>query len=217
METIEPDVASGLESELEPLWRFALRLTSNSDDAAELVQKTCLKALEQRENYSARGKLRSWLFRIQHRIWLNDLRSQKIRSHLSLDTTTDTLETKAGDTAPLAQQTPSDGTETALFLTQVCHAVDRLPEAQRLVILLVSVEGLSYSEAADVLEVPVGTIMSRLARARVAIGRFQQMNSAPQAEQSQRSQGTRSRYDAGSALGNPVDITSAKRVTGRKL
>ena len=181
METAEPDVASSLEAELESLWRFALRLTANADDAADLVQKTCLKALEQRESYSAQGKFRSWLFRIQHRIWLNELRSRKIRSHLSLDTTSDTIETHAGETAPLAQQTPSDGTETALFLSQVCHAVDRLPEAQRLVMLLVSVEGFSYSEAADVLDLPVGTIMSRLARARVAIGRFQQMNNVPPA------------------------------------
>lgn len=177
MDTPVSEVALLLESELEPLWRFALRLTANADDAADLVQKTCVKALENQSSYAAQGKFRSWLFRIQHRIWLNDLRSRKLRAHLSLDTTSDTIETASGDTAALQPPSVSDSTETSLFLAQVCHAVDRLPEAQRLVILLVSVEGFSYSEAADILDVPVGTIMSRLARARVAIGRFQQTDS----------------------------------------
>ena len=173
MQLDENDISKPLESELEALWRFALKLTSNNDDASDLVQRTCVRALEQQENYVPVGKFRSWLFRIQHRVWLNELRSKKIRSHYSLDTVTSTVVTAEGLVTPLVQGSPEDALETNYYLTQVSTAVENLPEAQRLVILLVSVEGLSYTEAAEVLDVPIGTVMSRLARARVAIGHLQ--------------------------------------------
>lgn len=169
MQLEENDISKLLESELEALWRFALKLTSNNDDASDLVQRTCVRALEQQENYVPVGKFRSWLFRIQHRVWLNELRSKKIRNHYSLDTVTSTVDSAEGS----VQGSPEDALETNYYLTQVITAVENLPEAQRLVMLLVSVEGLRYTEAAEVLDVPIGTVMSRLARARVAIGRLQ--------------------------------------------
>lgn len=173
MQPQENDISKLLEPELEALWRFALRLTSNSDDASDLVQQTCVRALEQQENYIPVGKFRSWLFRIQHRVWLNELRSRKIRSHYSFDTVTSTVDTAEGPVTHRNQRSPEETLETNYYLTQVSNAVENLQETQRLVILLVSVEGLSYIEAAEVLDVPIGTVMSRLARARVAIGRLQ--------------------------------------------
>jgi RNA polymerase sigma-70 factor (ECF subfamily) len=75
----EFDVAASLEAELDALWRFAMRITANNDDASDLVQRTCVRALEKRSTYTPNGKFRSWLFQIQHRIWLNELRSRKMR------------------------------------------------------------------------------------------------------------------------------------------
>jgi RNA polymerase sigma-70 factor (ECF subfamily) len=173
MNTDTHDVAASLEFELEALWRFGLRLTGNADDAADLVQRTCVRALEQRDKYSAQGKFRSWLFQIQHRIWLNELRSRKIRAHDSIDTAASTVETASGQTYPLASDWSGESAQTQVYLQQVCDAVDKLPEAQRLVVLLVLVEECTYQEAADILNVPIGTVMSRLARARVAIGQLQ--------------------------------------------
>lgn len=167
------DVAASLEDELQAMWRFALRLTGNTDDAADLVQRTCVRALEKRSNYSPQGKFRSWLYQIQHRIWLNELRSRKIRAHDSLDTTTSTIESAGGSVTALNANSSSDVAQTNIFLDQVYRAVNRLPEAQRVVILLVNVEGCSYREAADILDLPIGTIMSRLARARMALGHLQ--------------------------------------------
>ncbi len=167
------DVALSLESELDALWRFGLRLTANSDDAADLVQRTCVRALEQRHKYSAQGKFCSWLFQIQHRIWLNELRSRKIRARDSLDTTCTTTESASGKVFSLDAEESSDIAETQVFLDQVFGAVERLPEAQRMVVELVLVEECTYQEAADILHIPIGTVMSRLARARVAIGKFQ--------------------------------------------
>lgn len=169
------DVAASLESELGGLWRFGLRLTANADDAADLVQRTCVRALEQRHKYAAQGKFRSWLFQIQHRIWLNELRSRKIRTHDSLDTTYTATESESasGHLSSLNAAESSDTAETQVFLEQVFCAVESLPEGQRLVVELVLVEECTYQEAADILQIPIGTVMSRLARARVAIGKFQ--------------------------------------------
>lgn len=170
MDALDNEVALGLERELEALWRFALKLTGNADDSADLVQRTCLRALEQRQNYKPQGKLRSWLFSIEHRVWLNELRSRQIRSYHPLDSTTGSVAAIRGIAVNLDEAQPSDDPETNVLLDQVYGVVEALPEAQRMVVLLVCVEGFSYREAAGILDVPIGTIMSRLARARVSIG-----------------------------------------------
>ncbi|MEM7259225.1 MAG: RNA polymerase sigma factor, partial [Pseudomonadota bacterium] len=108
MNTEAYDVATSLESELDALWRFGLRLTSNPDDAADLVQRTCVRALEQRHNYTPSGKFRSWLFQIEHRIWLNEIRSRKVRAHDYFDTTQSTVETESGSVFALEGRTSED-------------------------------------------------------------------------------------------------------------
>lgn len=157
-----------MQHELDSLWRFALKLTTSRDDAADLVQRTCLRALEQRDSYRAQGKLRNWLFRIEHRIWLNELRSRQIRNHRSF-----TPGLVAEDDVLAAEHSieSPDNPENNLLLHQVADAVESLPEAQRLVMVLVNVEGFSYREAAEILDTPIGTVMSRLARARIAVGK----------------------------------------------
>ena len=144
------------------LWRFALRLTRHAADAEDLVQRSCLRALERRLQWQPGSALLSWVFAIMHSIWLNELRSAQRRREAQLDWEDDSLE----PAAPTSLADP----EHALMCRQVVAAVHQLPEAQRLVMLLVAVEGLSYREAADVLELPIGTVMSRLARARMAVG-----------------------------------------------
>jgi RNA polymerase sigma-70 factor (ECF subfamily) len=172
MNTESFDIAASLELELEPLWRFGLRLTSNSDDAAELVQKTCLRALEQQHTYTNQGKFRSWLFQIQHRVWLNEIRSRKVRAHEYFDTTQSTVETDYGYNITVETASIDDSADQQVCLHQVFKAIDQLPESQRTALILVNIEGYSYKEAAAILEVPIGTIMSRLARARIAIGKM---------------------------------------------
>ena len=145
------------------LWRFALRLTRNAHDAQDLVQRSCVRALERRAQWQPGTALLSWLFAIEHSIWLNDLRSAQRRRTGSLDG-----EALSEDEASLAS--PDGNPEQGLHYRQVVMAVEALPEAQRVVMLLVAVEGFSYREAADVLAVPIGTVMSRLARARATVG-----------------------------------------------
>jgi len=152
-------VAEGLPKALESLWRFAFRLSGNPQDAEELVQRTALRALEKQHLYQPDTRLISWLFSITHSIWKNELRSRQIRQHMSFDTAQ-------------PQQLPvhHDNVEQQMMLDSVIKAVYQLPEAQKIPMILVNIEGLSYQEAADILDIPIGTLMSRIARARVRIG-----------------------------------------------
>lgn len=144
------------------LWRFAMRLTRDRDDAQDLVQRCCVRALERRWQWRPGTAMLSWLYTIMHSIWLNEVRARQRRRESSLDWEDSWHETAVDIRAP-------DPSDNALY-RQVVEAVEMLPEAQRLVIMLVDVEGLSYKETAEVLAVPIGTVMSRLARARSTVG-----------------------------------------------
>jgi RNA polymerase sigma-70 factor (ECF subfamily) len=102
------------------------------------------------------------MFSIVHTTWINELRARSVRHRSHLDRDDALMETVMDPAASDPQ--------TQVMNAQIINAVQRLPEAQRVVMLLVAVEGLGYQEAADVLEVPIGTVMSRLSRARQAIG-----------------------------------------------
>jgi RNA polymerase sigma-70 factor (ECF subfamily) len=104
------------------------------------------------------------MFSIIQSIWINELRARSVRSRSSREWDDSFLETVADPYA----RTPEDD----VMNRQIVSTVEQLPEAQRVVMLLVAVEGLSYSEAAQALGVPIGTIMSRLSRARLTIGAF---------------------------------------------
>jgi RNA polymerase sigma-70 factor, ECF subfamily len=144
------------------LWRFALRLTKHQADAEDLVQRSYVRALERRHQWQSGTSLISWVFAIMHSIWMNELRSAQRRREGTLGADQDFDD--------LVEPSASADPEYKLMCKQVIQAVQELPEAQRVVMTLVAVEGLSYREAADVLDVPIGTVMSRLARARLSIG-----------------------------------------------
>jgi RNA polymerase sigma-70 factor (ECF subfamily) len=154
------------------LWRFAVRLAANPHDAEDLVQRACVRALERRHQLQPGTSTLSWMYSIVHSIWVNELRAQRIRSRSSMEWSEQLADTVADPTGA----TP----EVDALHQQIIAAVQGLPDAQRAVMLLVAIEGLSYREAAEVLDVPVGTVMSRLARARLTIGQtFGNRNSSP--------------------------------------
>lgn len=159
----DDEVSSGLPGLLPRLWRFAMRLTSSVHDAQDLVQRCCVRALERRTQWRAGSSLLSWLFAIMHSIWINELHSRHRRHglHEAGEHEAEEVEAPRGVADP----------EHWVHLRQVIYAVQGLPEAQRTVLILVAVEGLSYQEASEVLGVPIGTVMSRLARARLQVGR----------------------------------------------
>jgi RNA polymerase sigma-70 factor, ECF subfamily len=173
---IDDPLQRDLPQMLPRLWRFALRLTRNASDAEDLLQRCCVRALERRLQFRPGSAMLSWLFCIMHSIWLNELRSVQRRREASI---------QGGEVFDIDDVAALTGDpEQGLLYRQVVQAVEQLPEAQRLVILLVAVEGLSYREAAEVLTVPIGTVMSRLSRARLTIGeRFLVHAHAPSQEE----------------------------------
>jgi RNA polymerase sigma-70 factor, ECF subfamily len=140
------------------LRRFARGLTGSSVEADDLVQAACERALARRHQFQEGTRFDSWMFRIVQTIWIDQIRSRDVRK-----TDGDIGEDRLGSDEPVRR------VEARLTLAEVRRAVDRLTPDQRAALLLVTVEGLSYKEAAEVVDVPVGTIMSRLARARIAL------------------------------------------------
>ena len=152
-------VRAGMAAQLPRLRRFALGLTGNADDADEVVQAACEKALSGAERWVAGTRLDSWLYRVVHTVWLDELRRRKRRRNLT------------GLDEAMERASPSvlSGVEARLTLEEVRRMITELPSEQRAALLLVCVEEMSYREAAAVLDVPVGTVMSRLARARAQL------------------------------------------------
>ena len=137
------------------IYRFAMTLTRAVDRAEDLTQATCLRAIEKRHTFDGVGRLDSWCMTLCRSIWLNEQRAATIRQTESIDHVSD---------AALRALLPE--AEENIFATQVLAEVMRLPESQRAAVLLVYGEGYRYSEAARILDVPIGTIMSRLSAAR---------------------------------------------------
>lgn len=154
----EADIRSGLADNLVRLWRYGLVLSHRRDIADDLVQQTCLRALERVEQFEAGTRLDRWLFSILHSIWLNEIRSQRVRLGQGF---VDANEALVVDGA--------HDTETHVMANQVLRLVNALPDAQRAAVFLAYVEGLSYREVANILDIPIGTVMSRLAAARAKI------------------------------------------------
>jgi len=140
------------------LRRFARGLAGSAADADDLVQAACERALARQHQFQEGTRFDSWMFRIVQTIWIDQIRARDVRKEDS-----EVAEERLGSDEPVRR------VEARLALDEVRRAVDRLPPDQRTALLLVTVDGLSYKEAAEVVQVPVGTIMSRLARARIAL------------------------------------------------
>jgi RNA polymerase sigma-70 factor, ECF subfamily len=141
------------------LRRFAYALTGSLDGADDLVQETCARALTSADQWQSGTRLDSWMYRIAQNLWFDRLRASKVRGELvDVDTALD-----------LVGSDGRDVTETRLTLQAVSRGIAQLPADQQLIISHVCIDGLSYKEAAETLGIPIGTVMSRLARARQAL------------------------------------------------
>lgn len=138
------------------LRRFARSLSRNQHDADDLTQLVVERALRNREQFREGANLAAWLFGIMKNAWVDDRRSRGRRGEVPLPE----------DTGEHPAITP-DEANTSLWA--VSEAMHKLPEEQRLAVALVLVEGMSYKEASALLEIPIGTLTSRLARGRTAL------------------------------------------------
>lgn len=149
-------IRSRMTAALPRLRRFALSLTGNVTDADDLVQDTIERALRNLHKWQPDTKLESWMFRIAQNLWIDRLRAKKVRAADPLEADDVTLD-------------GARDAEAKLTFAATVRALEELPEEQRAVVSLVLVEGVPYREAAEILNVPIGTVTSRLSRAREAL------------------------------------------------
>ncbi len=156
---MQDDFVEAIIALLPNLQRYALSLCRSTDLAEDLVQLAVEKAFRSRNTYDAAQRLDVWLLRILRNTWIDETRRTKTRGvQIDIHENPDVLHAPASHAA-----------EERMELNAALAAIYALPDAQRDVMILVCVEELTYREAAEVLDVPVGTVMSRLARARRAL------------------------------------------------
>ena len=156
---MKDDIRDEMVRLLPRLRRFAYSLSRDNDRCNDLVQEACMRALSRLDQWEQGTRFDSWMFRILQNIWLDKMRNEKTKGQaVEIDQAFDVVE--------------SDGrsvTESRLTLNEVTKGIARLAADQQIVIGLVCVDGMSYKEAAAVLDLPIGTVMSRLSRARLAL------------------------------------------------
>jgi RNA polymerase sigma factor (sigma-70 family) len=150
---------NGLVALLPRLRRFAHALSRSRADADDLTQVTLERALRSRDQWRAGTRLDSWLYRIMRNLWIDTARARARRAK---------FEAPAEEGEHLGQD-PRPAMDATLDLRRAMDAMSSLPDEQREVVALVLVEGFGYRETAEMLELPVGTVASRLARGRIAL------------------------------------------------
>jgi RNA polymerase sigma-70 factor (ECF subfamily) len=148
---------AALASLLPKLRRFAHSLARNAADADDLTQQTAERALKSRSHWQPGTNFDAWAYRILRNLWIDTTRSRQRRNKVFV------AEEQGG------QVGMSGDAEACVELHFLMRAMGRLPDEQREAVALVMVEGLTYAQAAEVLEVPIGTLTSRLVRGRQAL------------------------------------------------
>jgi RNA polymerase sigma factor (sigma-70 family) len=141
------------------LRRFAHGLSRSPADADDLTQVTVERALRAQAQWQPGTRLDSWLYRVMRNLWIDTVR---VRTRISR------VEVPAEEAETLGHD-PRPGVEAAIDLKRVMAAMERLPDEQREVVALILIEGFGYREAAELLDLPIGTVSSRLVRGRTAL------------------------------------------------
>lgn len=166
MTTSAETVGKRLVAFLPNMRRFAISLCRSRVQADDLVQAACERALAAADSFDPATRFDAWVFRILRNLWIDDLRRQKVAGPM-VD-----VEAAAGVSVASGEA----ASEARFALEKVVRALQALPPEQREVLVLVCIEDFSYREAADVLSVPIGTVMSRLARGRKALAELTGIN-----------------------------------------
>jgi RNA polymerase sigma-70 factor (ECF subfamily) len=166
-----PPVTLGvIEACIPALRRYAAVLTRNRQDQDDLVHDCLVRALDRWHTRREDASIRSWLFAIMHNLFVSHQRKKKLRGEVA-----------PIDAVPDERYRISADQERYVEFRDVFQALDRLPEEQRSVLVLIAVEDMSYAEAAQVLDIPIGTVMSRLSRGRERLRAMMEGNAQPEA------------------------------------
>ena len=155
---------------LDAMYRTALRLTRNPSDADDLVQDSVIKAYRFFDSYEAGTNVRAWLLKILTNVFFSKHRRTTLESNVATLGATDPVSDGWMSAASVnPSRDPERMVEKPLLESAVARVLDDLPEDFRTVLVLVDVEGMTYREVADAMGCPMGTVMSRLHRARKAV------------------------------------------------
>ncbi len=157
---LSSDLKKEMISLLPRLRRFARSLTKSVTEADDLVQETCLRALGRTDQYDPSQPLDRWLFRMMRNLWVSEIRKRTVRlgqGHIPAEESSELIAPETG--------------EAGVAVNQLRAQISSLPSDLSVVILAVSVEGYSYAETAELLDIPIGTVMSRLHRARKSLAK----------------------------------------------
>ena len=141
------------------LRRFGHALSRNPADADDLAQATLERALRSKAQWQPGTRLDSWLYRIMRNLWIDTVRARSRK---------DKFEAPA-EFADRIGEDPCNAIEASIDLQKIMAAMQRLPEEQREVVALILIEGFGYRETAEMLDLPIGTVSSRLVRGRTAL------------------------------------------------
>ena len=148
---------TALINEMENLRKFALKLTRNPDDADDLLQSTVLRAMEKKHLFNEGTRLFSWTSKIMYNLFVSGYRRRT------------KFETQYDPESYIERQSVDASQDVKVELQQVQEAMDRLSSEQREILVMVCIQGAQYAEAAEMLNIPVGTVRSRLSRARESL------------------------------------------------
>lgn len=152
---------------VDQLYGAALRMTRNPVDAEDLVQETFLKAFAAFDSFTEGTNLRAWLFRILTNTYINDYRKRQRRPYeTGTEELTDRDLHEVGSHDPIGLRSAESEALERLADVEIVEAMNALPDEFRLAVYLADVEGFSYKEIAEMMDTPVGTVMSRLHRGR---------------------------------------------------
>lgn len=154
------------------LYKTALRMTRSVEETEDLLQETYLKAYNHYDRFQEGTNLKAWLFRIMKNTYINTYRKKKVQPlHLEFDELQEGFESSLIDQGHVSDLGPENEVLTAEIDAEVRDALLGLAHDYKMAVLLVDINGLSYQETADILGVPVGTVMSRLYRGRKKLER----------------------------------------------
>ena len=169
---MERDLRLELVELMPRLRRFGIALTRSTVDSDDLVQAACERALLRRDQLRSDTKIGAWMYQIMRNLWIDEVRSRRRHQH---------------DGIEAAQHVIGDDGEALVERSNtwaaVRRAVEELPVEQRVALILICVDGMSYKETAEILGIPIGTVTSRIARGREALhAQLTGLRSAPDAE-----------------------------------
>jgi RNA polymerase sigma-70 factor (ECF subfamily) len=168
--TTEPthwDFSTGELPYRDQLYKSALRMTRSAEDAEDLIQETFLKAFKYYGRFAEGTNLKAWLFKIMKNTFINTYRKRKLQpTKVDFDDVREGMEETLMERGSAANSNPEDGFLFAEVDHEVRETLVSLPYDYKMVVLLADLEGFAYKEIAEILEVPVGTVMSRLYRGR---------------------------------------------------